>query len=130
MEDLAPSRRPWFTHERTVLIVIALVVAFGLGWLGWQAQIVRHRQAVRKQINANGGYGMSDGFLPPAFVLVRAADRDCGISKIRRMLGDEEMPSIVFGDPLTAADREAINAFPEANVYEFRASPGPGAASQ
>ena len=55
MDAPEPPRRWWHSHERTILLVIAIIAALPLGQLGSQAQIVMHRRAMRKQIEADGG---------------------------------------------------------------------------
>jgi hypothetical protein len=118
MDEPEPSRRPWLTHERTVLLVVALVVALGLIWLGWQAHIVRHRRVVRAQIEASGGsVGPFEDRLGIETVLLVPATRGSDIPTIRRLIGDEPVDLIGFSRELTAADREAIKAFPEARVW-------------
>jgi hypothetical protein len=118
MDAPDPSRRVWHSHEWNVLVVIALISGLGLGWLGWQATIVRHRRAMREQIKASGGWA-DDGLsytpfntaAPKGYVF-----RDHTIPKIRELLGDEAVAWITFRREPTASDREALEAFPEANV--------------
>jgi hypothetical protein len=109
MDTPESPRRPWLTHERAVLVVIALLAMLPLGWLGWQAAIVQYRRAMRERIQASGGTINTPG--PLAII-----QSDADIPKIRRLLGDEFYHAIIFDRPLTAADREAIAAFPEAQV--------------
>jgi hypothetical protein len=104
-----PYRRWRQSHEWQVLIVLALLAMLPLGWLGWQATIVQHRRAMRDRIEASGGKVRTPG--PLAII-----QSDVDISRIRRLLGDEFYHAIFFDRPLTAADREAIEAFPEAQV--------------
>jgi hypothetical protein len=119
MDDADSSRRPWLTHERTVLVLALLVTAFGLGWLGWQAQIVQHRRFMLKQIKTSGAAVLTGGYEgkhPMRFVQIRPATTGREISRIRSLIGDESVNLIRFNRHLTAADSEAIKAFPEANV--------------
>ena len=110
----APRRR-WLTQERTVLLVVSLVVAIGLGWLGWQAQIARHRRAMREQLEATGKF-LSDLPYTGLRTLIRPAERDSGIPSITWLFGDEYVAEIWLESPLGDSDREAIAAFPEAEV--------------
>jgi hypothetical protein len=119
MDPAEPSRRRWIGHEWTVLLVIAIVATLAFGWLGWQFSIVVHRRAMWLQINANGGWSpgetldWSHSIGPDT---VRESEQ-LGIPKIRRLMGDTSSPYITFDHPLTAGDREAIQAFPEARIY-------------
>jgi hypothetical protein len=45
-------RRRWLTHERTVLLMVALVAALGLGWLGSQAYWIAQRRAFLAEMEA------------------------------------------------------------------------------
>jgi hypothetical protein len=126
MDATEPSRRPWLTHERTVLLAIALIVAFGLGWLGWQFSIVVHRRSTLAQIRASGGrhpgqYQYQVWMHSFGTVTIRA--REHGIPKIRKVLGDRAVGWIAYDHPLTPADRQAIEAFPEAAIYGPPSSP-------
>jgi hypothetical protein len=130
-----PRRRWWHSPEANVLVAIGLVVAIGLGWLGWQVSIVQHRRAMRAQIMASGQteftgkgtlrtgpvfFGGSGSIKrltpPPATVQIRTAELGREHSRLRQLLGDQEISSLYFWRPLTAADRTAIDAFPEADV--------------
>jgi hypothetical protein len=94
-----------------------------LGWLGWQAQIVRYRRAVRDQIEASNAHIVStDTLLGPNFVQFRAADPTTEISTIRRLLGDQSTGKIVFSRPVTTIDLEVAEAFPEAEVFGINES--------
>jgi hypothetical protein len=114
-------RRRWHSHERHVLVVIALIAAVPFGWLAWQANIVRHRRAMRDQIEANGGadWEWEEGFTP----IIRYPVAWDSFSEIRRLLGDKEIWGIEFSRQLTPSDGEAIEAFPEATVVGIPGSP-------
>jgi hypothetical protein len=121
MDATKRPRQHWLSHERAVLLVIALVAALGLVWLGWQLQIVQHRRAMLQQIMASGAAirtGVYEGKHPMWFVQIRPATTDRGVSRIRSLLGDESVGLIRFDHPVTAADNEAIEAFPEAEVQK------------
>ena len=114
-------RRWWHSYEWTVLLAIAISAALGLGGLGWQASIVGHRRAMRNQIEASGGSVNYFGYSgpPEAFVIakIRAAGGNRGISPIRRLLGDQVISEVYFRRQITAADRKAMEAFPEAELW-------------
>jgi hypothetical protein len=103
-----------------VWAIIVLVAAYGLGWLGWQVLIVRHRHAVLAQLAAGGTrVSLLDSRKRIPFVKlvqVRPAETSSGISKIRRLLGDRPVSFIELDHKITADDRAAIEAFPEARV--------------
>ena len=137
MDAPETSRRRWWqSTEWNVLLVLALVVAIGLGWLGWQASIVRHRRAIGRQFETDGEvrfgrmmYASKKIVIspPPLFREIHPADPRCAVSQVRRLLGDQEVRFIEFWRPLTAADRQAMEAFPEAEVKGVADSPqGPG----
>lgn len=116
MDASERSRRWWLSHEWQVLLALAIIAAIGLGWLGWQASIVRYRRSMREQIEAGGGViqQLTDGWR--AAPRIRSFDPDYRISWIRQLLGDEEVYIIEFDRQLTASDRIAVEAFPEASV--------------
>jgi hypothetical protein len=118
MDATEPSRRWWFTHEQTVLLVIALMAALGLGWLGMEVHTVRHRRAMRARIEAGGGrvcvfvaewMVLTGETGPPVF-------GDRRIPRVRELLGDTAIALIRPAHALTAFDREAMAAFPEAEI--------------
>jgi hypothetical protein len=114
------TRRPWLTHERSVLLISAIIAALALSWLGWQAHIVQHRRAMRAQIEAGGGevalYIINVGSVSMASE-IRSAETANGVPWLRRLLGDQDASLVSFQRQLTTADREAIEAFPEATVF-------------
>jgi hypothetical protein len=142
MGDAEPFRRPWLTPERSVLLIIAIIAALALSWLGWQAHIVQHRLKMRWQIHANGGAmfllnlveigphteggsAQRDALGPDAIVRIyHRPEPDSGLSRLRLLLGDEEINHILFWRPLVAGDLEAIEAFPEAHIQGLAESPG------
>lgn len=130
--DAPESPRRWH-QEWNVRVVIAIIAAIGFACLGWEVQTVRHRRAMLAQIEAAGGEVVivafetpANPFVPP--VRIRPADRDYRhyyLSEIRRLFGDGKIGLILFDRRLTAADREAIEAFPEAYVDGIPDSPPP-----
>jgi hypothetical protein len=54
--------------------------------------------------------------------IVRQRDREYSISEVRKLLGDDRVGFIWLDHQATAADREIIKAFPDANVFEARDS--------
>jgi hypothetical protein len=130
MDASEPTRRRWRSHEWNVLLVIALIAAFGLGWLAWQAQIVRHRRAMRAQIEAGGAtvigsYWTGGGAPFVSIEQVRAGDPDYRVSEIRRLLGDAPVWWIVLRPGVSGSDVREIQAFPEAEVWTSGVSPPP-----
>jgi hypothetical protein len=116
MDTPEPPRR-WLSHEWTVLLVLAIVAALGADYVGRQASVVRYRRTMREQIVAGGAQMPGDDFIAvPSFALLRPADGHRSISWMRELLADEAVSTIWFDLELTASDREAIAAFPEAEV--------------
>jgi hypothetical protein len=118
-----------FGRVWNVLLVIALVAMLGLGWLGVEASTVRHRRAMIEKIEAaGGGFDGTYSSLPP--LLARPAvvphphdGTRHPLSTVRRMLGDHPIGNVYFFRPLTAEDREYIEALPEADFWAFPTSP-------
>jgi hypothetical protein len=128
MDASEPTRGPWLNHERTVLLVVALVAALALGWLALQAHTARYRRSMREKIQANGGRVLSGVCSnPSARELIRPAEPDSSVPWIRWQFGDEHVDEIWFEGPLTDSDRKAIAAFPEAEVVMIHVLPQPAA---
>jgi hypothetical protein len=106
-------RRRWLRFSLRTLFVLVTVIAC---WLGWQVHVVQHRKAILKQIEADGGFFPDSFKYSTGIMMFRSGDYDYQISKTRRSLGDRPVHSIVFRRRLTAADRHAIEAFPEAEL--------------
>jgi hypothetical protein len=83
--------------------------AVPLGYVGWQAKIVRHRRELIRQVVAAGSYVGFDF----------ALELEDSIPWLRRLLGDE--PIRLFGLLGATGDkREEISAaFPEADVQRW-----------
>ena len=125
--------RRWFRFSlRTFVLLVALVGA----WLGWQARIVQHRKAVFAQLveaqvsyvierQSHNGIERECDWHSGAIVGASPQDESRGPSWTRRLLGDFTVSQLGFDRPLTAADRLAIEAFPEAGV-EVRAGNSAG----
>jgi hypothetical protein len=114
-------KRPQFCLR--TLFVAVTILAIPLGWLAWQAETGHHRELMLATIKANGGnfyIGIDLDRIrferSPQVVIVRPVDNSAGISKIRELLGDGHIDLIGFNRQLTAVDRAAIEAFPEAKV--------------
>ncbi len=135
---------PRFTL-RTLFVV---VTAFGLllGWLSWQASIVRERQALRRQLMLEGasfreagsgpvGDGLAEllikldskigGHIPLIHTRrgaelprppFREGDPTACPNWVRRMLGDRDWESIALGRIGTAPDLKRVACFPEADI--------------
>ena len=127
MDAQQPTRRRWWhSHEWTALVVIGIIATLPFFWLGWQSHLVHFRRAVRQQIEESGGAFREStaGWFPANGVeLIRRPVGQRSISWIRELLGDRAVPIIVFDRQPTAAAREAIDAFPEADVVQISDSP-------
>jgi hypothetical protein len=112
-------KRCWFRFSLRTLFVLVTAFGFVVAWLGWQLQIVRHRQAVRRQVEETDGIvfaGDIEWKRSPAIVVMRDADYTYKISPLRRFLGDQFIELIGFNRQLTADDHRAIDSIPEAEV--------------
>src|SRR5580698_795457 len=96
-------RRWWHSTEWNVLLVLTIVIAIGLGYVGWQAYVVHHRWAMREQIKAGGGTISrgspdSDHYYirerSPYYIVRQGNWADP--PKVRLLLGDEIVRSIEF----------------------------------
>ncbi len=115
-------KRRWFQfHLRTLLIVVTLLAA-PLGYVGWQAKIVRERHDLLKRLVGMGGLSinaeqaerLSGSGLAAQEIAHRPATQ---VPWIRRLLGDETIAFLVLPSRLNGPDvEEIIDAFPEAAV--------------
>jgi hypothetical protein len=108
------------TNDALIVTMLVTALLIAIGWLGWQYQIVRHRQAMRSQIETTGGVVFVGGFdyrSSPRVKMIRPADYDYKIPTVRKWFGDEFVALILFPRQLTAADRQAIEALPESEVH-------------
>jgi hypothetical protein len=118
----ASSHRPWLSQERTVLLVVALVVAFGLGWMGWQVNWISQRRAFLAEMTAK----LPDS--PRSYVCMRDDSfRAHRISAVApwplRWFGEERNEGVYVSFPRSSPEvARACRLFPEAKVFCF---PGP-----
>jgi len=102
---------------RAILVPLRLVVF----WAGWDVQISKHRKAMLKQITADGGLAVASMPLTwktsHGIEKVRWRSNTYRISWIGQRLGDKYVRAIGFNRRMTAADKEAASAFPEADIY-------------
>jgi hypothetical protein len=128
MNEPKTTREPWISHERTVLLAVALVVALPLGWLAINVYTVRHRSAMHARIVASGGNFAAD---PNPF-----AD-DQTLPWIRLLLGDQplmRLSSIASSLPpiaklLKRFLRQRLGQFPDTCHHPLRPLPRKPAAS-
>jgi hypothetical protein len=95
----APRRR-WSFTLRTLFVVVTM---FGC-WLGWQAKTVHDRLAVKRQLEAAGGYAWPND-----------DESQRSWPRWRRFLGDQRMFGMELPpkyDPKLKAELESL--FPEA----------------
>jgi len=101
---------------RTLLIVMTAIGA-AFGWIALQYRIVTYRKAVALQLNERG-----DSVVRPGIAWGESEEREAEgdksrrVSTFRRWLGDENVEAI-FLHNADQDSREAIEAFPEANIY-------------
>jgi hypothetical protein len=103
--DPPKRKRRWFQFSlRTLMIVVALL-AVPMGYVGWQAKIVRERTTLLIESGKEmiGGDYLGD---------------DDGISRIRRLFGDRCWKVIILYEAAPTELRAKIKAaFPESSVW-------------
>ena len=112
----AAPRRRWFRYSLRALFLVVTVLGC---WLGWQANIVRQRKAVRDELVAGAGWLVTaiDYAQTPSRP---AAEDACGeIPVWRRWMGDEAIAQIGFERSVTAPERARVRSlFPEAYISD------------
>jgi hypothetical protein len=112
MTPSAPPRRRFRFSLRTLFV---LVTVFGV-WFGWELKFVRERQAVREELQRNGGIVQTAAEIQqPWFVGTRT------IPFWRRWLGDEAMWFVgplydLVDEPRIKYLERLVRLFPEADV--------------
>jgi hypothetical protein len=117
--SIAPPKckRRWYQFSLRTLLIVVTLLAVPLGYVGWQARIVRERQA------------MMSGFLHERCIFAVVSDLDRGppflrtrpetypassIPWVRRILGDECLLVVRISWDATKDDFERVQAtFPE-----------------
>ncbi len=101
-EVARPRFRPRFSLR--TLFVALTIASIALGWLAWQANIVRHRQQMRAQIEAAGGaifFGSVDWRHSPLVTELRQGNYKYQQPALHRWLGDRRIGFIGFNRQLT-----------------------------
>jgi hypothetical protein len=94
-------------------MIVVTLLAVPLGYVGWQAKIVRERKA---WLDAHPQPPFFEFIRMPA--VVAGGDRNLSPSHIRVWLGDNSHDCIGVDFSSSIAERrEAANLFPEAEVY-------------
>lgn len=103
MSQTPARKRRWYQFSlRTLLLGVALL-AVPLGYVGWEAKIVRERKAWSGNSH---------------FLIVEFDASSNNISWIRRLLGDFECMFAIADESVTDADLDACRtSFPEASVF-------------
>jgi hypothetical protein len=99
---------------RTLLIVV-LVAGLGLAWIASQYRIVAERRTIRNALEGDEAafYHGVPGERCERYI---EGDKLRRPSQFRLWLGDETVDSILFHD-IEAPKRDAVHAFPEADIY-------------
>jgi hypothetical protein len=127
----APKRH-WFQFSLRTLFIMLTV--FGV-WLGWQANVVHERKAMRNWIESGGG--RLSVFYPPqplpgTNLIILTGDfpdgEDFTVPIIRRWLGDEPVWKVEVRHDASADEVvKAKRLFPEAEVFNVLPKPSPSA---
>jgi hypothetical protein len=109
--ELPKRKRRWFQFSLRTLLVAVTVSAVPLGYVGWQAKIVRERKALVDWIARNGG----------KVYPLRSDNADDQPPFVRRLLGDRPIGAIMFEKPITIEGLHSIQArIPEAEIVARR----------
>jgi hypothetical protein len=120
-------KRRWFQFSlRTLLIGVTLFCVVIGGYVGWQAKIIRERNAMIHRIESMGGsveIGRLDqgwaeaGMDPNLYEEIKAR----AVPWVRRMLGDSDVIDICLPAETPASGRASIRAvFPESQIWRPR----------
>ncbi len=114
-----PSRR-WYQFSLRTLLIAVMLLAAPLGYVGWQAKIVRERKAWKERLPPEGYLGSVPAL---DFVTVVNGDPNQSPSLIRRWLGDERIDAMqVPPDTFDASQWEELKSlFPETRIFANRA---------
>jgi hypothetical protein len=124
MDAPTPMRRPWLTHERAVLLVVAIVMLIILAWVAWQATIVHERRAVAKWIDQRNRDALSKEFHGVEFF--GSSSQSNLTEYVRTLLGDRQAAWVQMVPPITEEERDRIaRAFPEAQQFLRVEEPSP-----
>jgi hypothetical protein len=110
-------KRRWFQFSLRTLLIVVTLLAVPLGWVAWQAKIVRERKELRDKVKSDRGWVYAFGDFG-RFGWHPAPKGSVDIPWIRRCLSDEAV--IEIDVPMGAEFDEEFNAakrlFPEANA--------------
>ena len=110
----APPKRRWYQYSLRTLLIVVTLLAIPSGYVGWQANIVRERQAMLAWIKKAGGadfpyvpWAQLKKYPPPP------------LPWIREQFGDEWVVWIYYPKSFQPRDLERIRKeFPEAELSE------------
>ena len=115
-------KRRWFQFSLRTLMIVVSLLAVPLGYVGWQAKIVRERRCALSAITESGGHIWTrEGYCSstePGAGRMPPDEWPSEVPWLRRLLGDEHVASIQLAWDVSVAERIRIEAlFPEATVF-------------
>jgi hypothetical protein len=115
--DPPKRKRRWFQFSLRSLMIGVTLLAVPLGYVGWQAKIVRDRKSWRDAIVRLGGSVSPQRPRPPGGAAAQPVPQP---NWLRRLLGDEPagfilLPQDWLYDPL---NRQTKITFPEATIFQ------------
>jgi hypothetical protein len=127
-------KRRWFQFSLRSLMIVVTLLAVPLGYIGWQAKIVRERRAALDIIvESDGGYwrdrhekvssmiGMFPDFSLPrkAYTMISESHPGTEPGWVRRWIGDETIMVIFMRDDFLGCDAaDLCERFPEADIVK------------
>jgi hypothetical protein len=131
-DTLAKPRRRFLRFSLRSLLIAVTVAGIGAGWVAWQRQIVRDRQAMRSWLQSQGGWLVPD--LAYAGLSIRGSwhqtrdprEKLAAIGRrqkvhgtlpiVRQWFGDEYVEGIFLPDALSGRRREIERMFSESTI--------------
>ncbi len=119
-----PPKRRFQFRLRTLMIVVMLL-AVPLGYVGWQAKTVRQRQYLLQRLKSKDTAYPTTADADWRFwtspLFIKAEEPAPSVPLVRKLLGDQAVVAIVYFSQVDDLDFQQVErAFPEAKVKRIR----------